>query len=484
MRNGREISVANDNKPNSFRRSFDALTTPSASTHDEGFRIEDTLPLELPAGQMLWQPGKTRYEVKNPKTDGTDGTNGAGGGTPYFANLKRLWTILVSACFMTSFAGLIFGLGFSNSMSVITLGLFAIVMTATGFIAVCFLKLPTILKEWAALSIWLVLPVLCLSILALVPEKVALPSAILGLAIGVLSKTKTPLIAAGFCLLSFGYSLIQFEGLIPRQVTTGLSNHHNLGLVLTNLVFLGIAAKLKSRLVLALSLSSAILWGGIWLFSSALSLQAVAAAIFIAGAAQYKLGKAGLDNKTFAAMAFVICGWCLGSLGYLWIQSSYLITEMNTIMVSGASPITSKAWAALTVISICAILVGGMSRHAHSRQSALSILLTTVALGAIPFMVYRPDIAFHYVTTVPGLTIIPAIGFALAAGGVVVFTSMIINGVRLNIKTYIALGVAALGAQIFLLLDPLLWSVDSAVVFGASLFVVAGLLTLFVQSKS
>lgn len=480
MRNSRQISVANDNKPNRLRSSFDKLKGQPIARQNEEIRRENTALLDLPAGQILWQAEKMHSEIKKSKKESSDGTDG----TSRFSSIKRLWAILISASFMISFAGLIYGLGFSNSMSVITLAGFASTMTLSGFIGVCFISLPIFLKEWAALSIWLVLPVLCFAIFSIAPEKIALPSAILGIVIGALSKTKTPFIAAGICLLTLGCSALKFEGFMPQQPFIELSKYQNLGLVLTVLVFLGLATQLKSRVLLAFSLSSTLLWGAIWLFSSGLSLQAVAAAIFIGGAAQYKLGKAGLDNKAFAAMTFIVLGWCLGSFGYLWLQSSFLFSEMNTVMTLGDRPTTSMGWAALIGISISAILVGGMSRHAHSRQSALSIFLTTLALGSIPFMIYRPDLLVNFVSSVPGLKIIPAIGFVLAAGGVIVFASMIVNGVRLNRMLYITLGILALGTQTVLLLDPALWSIDSAVVFGASLFVVGGLLTLFVQSKS
>ena len=466
MRNGRHISVANDNAPFPDGSTVSvSKSRPFDSKYFQADLIKEDVSSLLP-GQMAWQPGRTRYEINAPRKNNRDGGNGTDGPT-VFSKIKRFLAFIIASAFILSFAGLIFGLGFSNSMSVLTLAGFAAVMTLTGFIAICF-----------------ILPVLSVSVIALAPEKIAIPSAIMGLAIGFISKTRTPLIAAGLCLLALGYLSLPMDTGLRDYTLNSLSKYENLALTGTVLGFLGVTMTVKSRLLLCLSLTTLVLWAGLWMFSTGLSQLAHASIIFIIGAAQYKMGKAGLDNKSFGALAFIVMGWCVGTFGYLWLQTGYLFSENNTVMSLGNTPDSSKPWIILCSAAVAAILVAGMSRHAHSRQSSLSIFLTTLALGAIPFMAYRPDTAFQYISSVPGLKIVPAIGLVLAAGGIVVFTAMIVNGLRLNRKTYIAIGLLALGAQIVLLLDPVLYTTDNVVVFGASLFVIGGLLTLFVQSKT
>jgi len=483
MRKGRKISVANDNTPFPDGSTVSVSSSrPFDSKYFQGELINEDVSSLLP-GQMIWQPGRTRYEINDPRKNNKDGGDGTKGPT-FFSKLKRLLAILIAGSFILSFAGLIFGLGFSDSMNVLTLAGFAAVMTLTGFIVICFIKLPSLLKEWAALSLWLILPVLSLSVISLTPENIAIPSAIMGLGIGFISKTKTPLIAAGLCLLALGYITLPFDPGFEEYHLRNLTEYETLALIASVLGFIGIAISVKSRLVLFLSLTSFMLWSGLWMFSTGLSQLALASLIFITGAAKYKTGKAALDNNAFGALTFITMGWLIASFGYLWLQSGYLFTENNALMSLGNTPNSSRAWMILCAVSLAAILIAGMSRHAHSRQSALSIFLTTLGLGAIPFMAYRPDIAFQYISSVPGMKTVPTVGLILAAGGIIVFTSMIVNGLRVNRKTYIALGLLALGAQLVLLLDPFLYTIDNVVVFGASLFVIGGLLTLFVQSKA
>jgi hypothetical protein len=140
MRNGRHISVANDNAPFPDGSTVSvSKSRPFDSKYFQADLIKEDVSSLLP-GQMAWQPGRTRYEINAPRKNNRDGGNGTDGPT-VFSKIKRFLAFIIASAFILSFAGLIFGLGFSNSMSVLTLAGFAAVMTLTGFIAICFISL-------------------------------------------------------------------------------------------------------------------------------------------------------------------------------------------------------------------------------------------------------------------------------------------------------------------------------------------------------
>ena len=126
-------------------------------------------------------------------------------------------------------------------------------------------------------------------------------------------------------------------------------------------------------------------------------------------------------------------------------------------------------WIIGSACAVACILVAGMTRHAHKRQSWLSIFISTASLGFVPFAVFRPDLVATWASSISGFDFIPGLGLVFAACGLVAAAIMIINGLRLGKQIYLSLGLLALGAQIVLLLQPGLYRFENAVIFIGAL---------------
>lgn len=473
MEFGSNSYVANDNSPidrmGEFQRRNEDVTLQAGST-------ANTIQMDisgLKPGQMSWRPSHTSNSIETNKY------------TPRHPKVKRSKTystllFWIEAILLTGFLGSFAGLiaSFNVAASVESQIYFTASVVALGILSIAVLKLPVILREWMAFTLLAVPLIFSYGVLNFSLVSLSIPAAILGIGIGFIGRAKIPLFVAGSSLIGLAYSAAPFQ---PDTISISAFE----GSILTGLIFalLGVASQRSSRAVMALALFALFIWGAIWLLKSDLSQQAVAAFIFIIGAAQYKLGEAGLDENAFASLAFITVGWFLGVIGFLWLQAGYLDSDYSRLMSVGDRPASSMTWIIGVACALACVLVAGMSRHAHSRQTALSIFLTTVALGAVPFLVFRPDLIMPYLSKIPGLPFTPTVGLVLGGCGLVVFGGQVLKGMRLNRVGYSLLGLSALGAQIVMLYRPQFLNVDSLVILTATLVASGSFYALTVRNK-
>lgn len=445
--------------------------------------VSDIIKMEvssLKPGQLAWKPGTTNYEAFLPEKTKPKFPH-------WFGTLRLLTEALLLTAFLGSFMGLI--AAFLSLSTLESQTYFTGAVVGSGLLSITAVKLPRFLREWAALTLLLVPCVFAFGVLQIPVSTIALPAAILGVIIGFMSRSTAPLIASAVISLGLAYYVSPLDMDFAALSALGGANFkfsalEGAGLTALTFILVGLASQHKGRILMTLALASLYAWGAIWLWQSGLSQRGITAFAFIAGAAQYKLGKAGLDDKAFASWGFIVCGWIIASAAYILLQSGYLDPEISTTMNVGQHPSSSITWIIGVGCALSCILVAGMSRHAHSRQTALSIFLTTIALGLVPFLTFRPDLILPYMSEVPGLQVIPTIGLIMGAAGLIVSTVMILNGLRLKKNVYVLLGLLTLGAQLVMLFDPSLFNIDNLVIFGTAFLASGIFVALTIRNKA
>jgi len=183
-------------------------------------------------------------------------------------------------------------------------------------------------------------------------------------------------------------------------------------------------------------------------------------------------------------MSFICFGWIAGFSAFLFLQHSYLSPEAHILTDIGKSAAESMAWTVGVCCALACIFASGLARHKHNRQTFLSLSLSTLALGLVPFMTFRPDSLEQLLKTTLGLSAIPTMGLILATFGFAVALTMILNGLRLRRNLYLYMGLAGLGAQFVLIFQPLLFSLDNIVIFFVSFLCAASLVSFTTPSKT
>lgn len=390
-----------------------------------------------------------------------------------------------SATFMAGFemvtlSGLIISLfAFGFSLFAFPAFIFGSAFSVLVFSGLALLKIKLTWRvlEMTALGPWLVISVVgTLGLENL--SHAALLSGGAGLALSYFSKTRLPAFMGGLSLLALSW--LHFSFAIAPDTLTSTE-----GAVLTGTLFgyLGLAGRLSSRGVLAVALILLAAWGGVWLSGSGLSALAVSSFVFISSAALYQLGKAAFDENAFGATAFVVCGWIVGFIAFLFLQNGYLNPEAYILSGVGKSAFTSAPWIVGICCALACIFASGFSRHKHNRQNILSISLITLAFGVVAFLAYYPGSLQNLFVAI-GLPKIPTIGLILGAFGIFAALSMSLKGLRQRQNLPLYLGFSALGAQTVLLLQSSILTIESLVVFGLTLLILIGLSGIATPSKA
>lgn len=334
------------------------------------------------------------------------------------------------------------------------------------------------LREFLAVSLLSFLSVGGVLLSGLSLPSLAIPLNLTGLMIAFFSRTRLPAILGTAVLLSLAYLASPLE-IAPLQ----FNELQGSILTATLIFYVGLASRLRSRGVMTLALTCAYVWAGIWLYNSGINYAGMAGFAFIAMAAQYKLGKSGLDDKAFGSLAFLSLGWIFGFAAFLALQWGLMSGEANTIMSVGKRPASSMAWIIGAACGSAIVLVAGMARHSNKQQSWLSLFVSFTALSFVPFSVFRPDLTASLFTQFSGFEYLPGVALIFAACGLVVATMMVVNGLRLNRQLYISLGLLALGAQTVMLLKSSLWTFDNTMIFLAALGVASMIANITARSN-
>ncbi len=481
MRFKKRVTAANDNAPlpkQALRKADlqDPIAQETAQivrqhlSHANNAAAIKTDYQSLRPGHMMWQPG-TELRL-SPETIQKDSVIQK----KQLSSTSRAQTLAIAA-FFACLVGLFGVLASSASPNFIAL------VAALGSIsAIASLMLPSInwrLREILGASLLTFMGIIGLMTTGLDLPSLAIPFASFGLVIAYFSRTRLPAILGILSLLVLAYIATPIH-IEPVQLNVLQ------GSLMTALIFgfMGVAERLTSKSVMSLALLGFYIWGAIWILNSGLSIRAIAAFIVMAMAAQYKLGKSGLDNQTFGSISFVICGWIIGMTAFFCLQWGFLSVDANAIMIDGNPAGTSIPWLIGCGCALTCIIVAGMSRLSKNRQSLMSLGVTTFTLGLIPLLVLQPDFINTALSALPHFQSIPHIGLIMAAFGLIITSAMIINGLRLNKMIYISLGLTALGAQTVLLLQPSLLSFENAVMFTSATLLFSAIAWLTLRLKA
>lgn len=423
----------------------------------------------LKPGHMQWSPVK----------DAPLPTYGAQEDAAVKSNNHRSGGFVKTLCLSLFFASLfgLFGalLAEASNISIVIIAAFGSLCAAASL---CLRKLSWRLRELLAVSLLSFVAIGGVLLSGLTPPSLAIPLSLTGLMISFFSRTRLPALFGAAILLGLAYLASPLE-IAPLQF-----NELQGSILTAALVFyVGLASRLRSRSVMAFALTAAYTWAGIWLYNSGINYAGIAGFTFIAMAAQYKLGKAGLDDDAFGSLAFLSLGWVFGFTAFLALQWGLMSGENNTIMSVGKRPAASMAWIIAAACGSAIILVAGMARHSNEQQSWLSIFVSFTPLSFVPFSVFRPDLTATLFTQFSGFEYLPGVALIFAACGLVVASMMIVNGLRLNRQLYISLGLLALGAQTVMLLKSSLWTFDNTVIFLAALGIASLTAVITVRSN-
>ncbi|WP_415811258.1 hypothetical protein [Litorimonas haliclonae] len=381
---------------------------------------------------------------------------------------------------MITYSGLIISLfTFGLSLFAFPTFIFGSAFSVLVFSGLAVLKVK---QSWRVSEMTALAPWLAISILAVLElesfSHAALLAGGLGLALSYFTITRLPALMGGLSLIIL-FWLHSFSAISPETLTS------TEGALLTASLFgyMGLAGRVSSRGVLGLALILLGCWGGLWLSGSGLSSLAISSFVFVTAAALYQLGKAALDEEAFGATAFIVCGWIVGFIAFLFLQNFHLNTEANILSGVGKSAYTSTPWSVGICCALACIFASGLSRHKHDRQNILSISLVTLAFGVIPFLAFYPG-SLQNIFAAVGLPKVPTTGLILGAFGTFAALSLSLKGLRQRQNLPLYLGFSALGAQTVLLLQNSIFTIESLMVFGLTFLILTGLSGIAPPSKS
>ena len=454
----KRISAVNDNKPVAKESLRESYIRPYRQERHVLKAAGNRRNAKLQPGHMLWQP------VSNVASS-AETTSKPDNKSLETRQQKGFLRMLCLALFFASLFGL-FGalLAEASNLSISAIAAFGSLCAAASL---TLKQLNWRLREFLSVSLLSFLSMSAVMLSDLDLPSLTIPFALLALAVSFLTRTRLPAVIGLFGLIALAYLASPME-IAPLR----FNELQGSVLTATLLFFIGLSHRLQSRSVMFLSMMSAYVWAAIWLFNSGINYTGIAGFAFIAMAAQYKLGKAGLDDDAFGSKALILSGWLIAFAAFLVLQWGFLSGENNTVLSVGKRPQTSMPWIIGSACAVACILVAGMTRHAKKMQSWASITISTVALAFVPFSVFRPDLSASWLSTIPNFDYIPGLGLIFAACGLTAAIIMIINGLRLNRQTYISMGLIGLGAQIVLLLQPDLLNFENIIVFSSALTVV------------
>lgn len=468
MKFKKRISAINDNSPQPKEAIQESETWTQRITHQKNHATYGASS-RLKPGHMQWTP----------VLDTTLPTHDTHQDTPIKSKRKHSSSSIKTLCLSLFFASLfgLFGalLAEASNVSIAGIAAFGSLCAAASL---GLRQLSWRLREFLAISLLSFLSIGGVLLSGLSLPSLAIPLSLTALIVAFFSRTRLPAILGAAVLFGLAYLAS------PLEIAPLKFNELQGSILTATLIFyIGLASRLRSRGVMALALTCAYLWAGIWLYNSGINYAGIAGFAFIAMAAQYKLGKAGLDDDAFGSLAFLSLGWVFGFAAFLTLQWGLISGETNTIMSVGKRPASSMAWIIGAACGAAIILVAGMARHSNNQQSWLSIYISFTALCYVPFSVFRPDIAASLFEQISGFEYLPGLALIFATCGLVVSAMMIVNGLRLNRQLYISLGLLALGAQTVMLLKSSLWTFDNTVVFLTALGIASLTAVITVRSN-
>lgn len=280
------------------------------------------------------------------------------------------------------------------------------------------------------------------------------------LIIGYLLKSRICVLASICASLIWG--ALNFSGLIGSSSFILI-----LPLVLGAQIFVG--TKIRSGLAITLAVITAYYWIANVLLSSwtagNLPLTFAATALFIIGAAHHRSGKAIEDKLITGSSVHIHAGWIAAIIGaicfqYFWLNPDAVQSSSATLSASGLA-----IWKSVTIGSLFIIFCSGIIRYKHAQMSLPGIFLLTAAAAIIPMMLWFPGWPQMIRTTLPGVSVMPAIGVLIGSAITASSLGMAINGVRRHSPIMMGLGILGLLVQAYLMLEPKFFSLDNIILF-------------------
>ena len=232
-----------------------------------------------------------------------------------------------------------------------------------------------------------------------------------------------------------------------------------------------IATRIQSGMAIMLAVLTGYYWAANFILmgwsADNLPLTFAAAALFIAGTAHHRSGKAAEDKRLTGSAIHIYAGWIaamIGAIGfqYFWISPDAVQNSTATLSTKGLGLWKGVVLAALTVI-FCSTII----RYKHSQISLAGIFLVTAISTLLPMMLWFPSWTQSFVAAIPGVSAMPTIGILIGSAILAASLGMMLNGVRRHSPIMIAMGIAALFAEAVLLMRPDIITLDNVVIFIA-----------------
>lgn len=209
-----------------------------------------------------------------------------------------------------------------------------------------------------------------------------------------------------------------------------------------------------------------------------LSALHVTTSLFLIGALHVRLGKVMQDVAAPFGLSQTNWGWLAMMAGLLGVQDFWLSPLRAPWLGLPQTSAAQTLWAIGAGLVIVAILAAEL-RRIKTRPQSLTRALSVTLLCALVMALAVQTSALAGALQIMGLNPMPNIGLILGAVVTALSIAMILNGFRRHSAFMVLLGLAGLVAEIVIILDPIMQSVDHAVLYGAASFVFALFAALF-----
>lgn len=233
------------------------------------------------------------------------------------------------------------------------------------------------------------------------------------------------------------------------------------------------ATKIRSGMAITLAVLTGYYWAVSFIFESwiagNLPLTFAAATIFVVGTAHHRSGKAAEDKKITGNSIHIYIGWAAAIIGAIGFQYFWLSPDALQSSTATLSPQGLGLWKGVTLAALAVIFCGAIIRYKYSQITLPGIFLVTAVSAIIPMMLWFPALTQKSVAAIPGVNAMPTIGILIGSGVLAAALAMVLNGIRRHSPIMMALGIAAIFTQAYLLIKPEFITLDNLVVFGAGL---------------
>lgn len=244
---------------------------------------------------------------------------------------------------------------------------------------------------------------------------------------------------------------------------------------LVALVQLFIAGQNDGKFAATLTLIGAHGWL-FWILSDRLmagdiSMLHVAAFSMMIGMAHYRLGKAAGDVFWETSTLHVFFGWSLAMVGAVAIQHYWLGTNANLWGDVSAHPLSQLSWQVTGAACIALIGIAGLIRMAHNQMTTMAVLFTLGAAVIAAAVFDQRALIESYVQAELNMPARPLIGLTIGAAISASAIAMCVNGARRKSLMMMFAGLAVIAAELALMLNPNIWSVETGLAFGMCLVI-------------